>query len=70
MNGLGFRDWPDREVLKPQVFRVLWIEFKRPGEELTTSQEVMQEELMAMGQHVVTCFNDKEARAAYEAHRD
>lgn len=70
MNGLGFASWPDRLVLKPGVARVLWIEFKRPREKLTPGQALMQEYLKSMGQAVVTCHSDGEARLCYGYHRD
>jgi hypothetical protein len=70
MNGLGFRDWPDREVLKPGVKRALWIEFKRLGEHLTEGQLVMQHRLrMELGQRVVTCYTVEMAKHYYERHR-
>jgi hypothetical protein len=70
MNGLGFRDWPDRECLKPWVVTPLWVELKRLGETSTVSQLLLQERLLDLGQSVVECDTLAKAKAAYEAHRD
>lgn len=69
MNGLGFRDWPDRMVLKPGVPWPLWIEFKRPGEEQTKSQRLLAERLRAFGHSVRVCHSREDAAEAYEEHR-
>lgn len=47
MNGMGSRSWPDRMFLFQG--RVLFIEFKREGEEPTPLQKKMHEELAAQG---------------------
>lgn len=51
MNGMGFRDWPDRMVLLPGC-PVLFIEFKRRGRDATPSQADLHKELRAMGYEV------------------
>lgn len=56
MNGLGFRSWCDRLLLPPKGARigapVLWIEFKREGEEPSAKQALHHRELTARGQEV------------------
>lgn len=62
MNGLGFRDWPDRLFIPVKIAtarksvwqsQVLWVEFKKPGEVPTPSQERMHKDLRSRGQRVV-----------------
>lgn len=63
MNGLGFRDWPDRFFIPPVVRRSkqrrgsFWVEFKRPGEEPTTSQAEKIRLLRARGETVYVLDN-------------
>lgn len=67
MNGLGFRDWPDRQFFPPRdpgLSRAgrlagrrihagaIWVEFKKPGEESTDSQRIMQDDLRERGEVV------------------
>lgn len=69
MNGLGFRSWPDRAVVKPKVKPLLWIEFKRKGEPLTPLQQQCHWMLQRMGQQVITCYTVEQALIAYDLHR-
>ena len=62
MNGLGFRDWPDRLILPRRGQWVgsvpgLWVELKKPGEAPTASQAEMHQELVARGQRVAVINN-------------
>lgn len=65
MNGLGFNHWPDRLYLMPMKRKangvkpqgVLWVEFKRVGEEPTEGQGDMHRELRARGQRVEVIDN-------------
>lgn len=66
MNGLGFNHWPDRLFPLPNK-RVLWIEFKRPGQGLTEAQADLHRRLTRLGQDVIVCDNAGEAMAALEA---
>jgi hypothetical protein len=64
MNGLGYRSWPDRQFIPPEVRsgekvgvkrraqRSWWVEFKQPGEEPTPSQAQKIKELRARGEDV------------------
>lgn len=60
MNGLGFRDWPDRlfipRVRRPALTR-FWVEFKKLGAEPTPSQAKMHVDLRARGETVYVCDN-------------
>lgn len=58
MNGLGFRDWPDRLFINTGI--QVWIEFKRKGKEPTENQLAMHKWLRAMGQ-TVEVFDDRKA---------
>lgn len=59
MNGLGYMSWPDRVFLPPKTARrnapVLWVEFKREGEQASPKQTLQHVELSERGQlvHVV-----------------
>jgi hypothetical protein len=48
LNGTGYRDWPDRLIMVPGGI-TLFIEFKRPGEELRPSQQELHDEAAEMG---------------------
>jgi hypothetical protein len=73
MNGGGFRAWPDRcffpkaEGWVPGV-PVLWIEFKREGEDLTPAQAKLHGDLRERGQHVMTCWNIAQFKQALSAY--
>ena len=61
MNGLGFRDWPDRLFI-PRVnrrgkLRSFWVEFKRLGQLPTEAQGRMADDLAQRGEIVYTCDN-------------
>lgn len=61
MNGLGFRDWPDRLFI-PRVNRHgkllrFWVEFKRPGQLPTEAQSRMADDLVQRGETVYMCDN-------------
>lgn len=70
MNGLGFRAWPDRLVLKLCVLTPLWIEFKKPGETSTDDQREIQKFLRDLGHAVYECTAVQQAWAIYEKHWD
>jgi len=53
LNLQGRRGWPDRIVILPHG-RVLFVELKRPGEELQPLQRHIHEQLRDQGQLVVT----------------
>lgn len=61
MNGLGFRDWPDRLFIPPRpvkpMRRAFWVEFKRLGEEPTPAQGKRIEDLRRRGERVYVCDN-------------
>lgn len=69
MNGHGFKGWPDQLVAKPGVGRVLWVEFKREGEDLDPVQRIVVGQLRAAGQKVVVVRSLAEAQEAYRRHR-
>ena len=50
LNGLGQRDWPDRLIVAPHT--VCFVEFKRIGEVLRPTQEILVKELRARGADV------------------
>lgn len=50
MNGLGFRDWPDRLFIGKGV--IFWIEYKVRGKGPTPNQAKLHEVLRGWGQHV------------------
>ena len=61
MNGSGFRAWPDRAFMPPDMgtpwepcVPVIWVEFKRVGEDLTPAQAELQADLVRRGQRVCT----------------
>jgi len=60
MNGLGFRAWPDRLFIHWSKVSV-WIEFKRPGEDLTPDQAHLHKQLLQRGQDVKTFHTRQEA---------
>jgi len=71
MNGLGFRDWPDRLFLPPhgkRSGRRFWAEFKRIGQDLTPSQEEMHADLKARGEEVYTVRTRDEFEKILKAH--
>lgn len=60
MNGMGFRDWPDRLFIPtrgPGRRRPFWVEFKRMGEEPTPAQCLRIEDLRSRGERVYVCDN-------------
>lgn len=69
MNGLGFRHWPDQLVVKPKARRVLWLEFKREGEDIEPAQKFLFDWLRRLGQRVVVVWSLAEAQRAYLTHR-
>lgn len=66
MNGLGFRDWPDRLFIRPPrktgtrqsprrgvlYQRPVWAEFKKRGKEATPNQVLLHEFLRSCGEDV------------------
>lgn len=48
LNGMGYASWPDQLVLCPGG-AILFIEFKREGEELRPAQEELHEEALGIG---------------------
>lgn len=71
MNGLGFRDWPDRIFLPPVTSRRgrrFWAEFKRPGEEPTPAQAKMHRNLRARGEEVWVLDNKEDFEKVMRAH--
>ena len=56
MNGLGFRDWPDRLFVRPPgpsgFRRPIWVEFKRAGGRPTDAQAHLHAELRRRGDRV------------------
>lgn len=63
MNGLGFRDWPDRLILGPNRF-FCWVELKRPGEVPTAKQELMHDMLVSLDNLVIVSDSAEEAIGA------
>lgn len=59
MNGAGFRGWPDRLFLIPGL-DAFFIEYKRPGKELTKLQTDIVAELRNLGQKVYVCASTEE----------
>lgn len=56
------KGWPDRCVLLPSG-KVLWLEFKRPGDgEISKHQEYIAEELGKLGHKVAFPFSVQEAK--------
>lgn len=55
MNGLGFRSWPDRLMIPPRTRSCgpIWVEFKRPGKELTVAQAELCDDLEERGELVL-----------------
>ncbi len=71
MNGLGFRDWPDRLFIPPKgnrTRRPFWVEFKRVGEDATESQANMHADLRSRGETVYMCDNLKDFSAILDRH--
>ena len=66
MNGLGYRDWPDRLVVGPKGF-TLWVEFKREKQSLSPGQHEMMLALQARGQNYTVAYTAAQALA--ELHR-
>lgn len=60
MNGLGYRDWPDRLVVTPEGL-VLWVEFKRAGQDLRPSQQNLREELELRRQPYLLAYSAAQA---------
>lgn len=60
LNTLGRRAWPDRMILMP-AGRVIFIEFKRVGEEVTPLQKDVHEYLGKRGYDVQVFDNEEEA---------
>lgn len=67
MNGLGFRNWCDRLYVPPEqrgrmcgARRVLWVEFKKVGEQPTEAQADHHDEMRRRGQdvHVIDNLDD------------
>lgn len=54
LNGVGYRDWPDRLVMVPGG-AIIFIEFKRPGEPLRESQASLHEDAAAIGHDWNVC---------------
>lgn len=73
MNGLGFRDWPDRLFIPPVVRRrrqrsSFWVEFKKPGEVPTPSQATKIALLRARGEEVYVLDNRDDFIKVLHAH--
>ncbi len=66
MNGAGFRGWPDRLFLVPGL-DAFWIEYKRPGLNLTKLQIDIVAELRNLGQRVYICASTEETLDAIRA---
>lgn len=62
INGLGMRDWPDLLIAAPGVLCL--IEFKRPGEKPRLTQEILIQDLLALGVNVAV-FDDDSAAFAW-----
>jgi hypothetical protein len=60
MNGQGFNAWPDRLVLIPGGATV-FIEFKKPGEDLRPLQQALHDDAAAIGHKWFTCDNVEDA---------
>lgn len=64
MNGLGFRDWPDRLLIRPPRLlgkrrglvlvyrRPVWVELKKRGKQATPKQKLMHQFLRTCGEDV------------------
>lgn len=63
LNLQGRCGWPDRQVILPGG-RVLFVEFKRPGEELEPLQRHVHRQLRSLG-HAVETFDDAEEALEY-----
>jgi hypothetical protein len=63
MNLSGNNGWPDRQVWGPDG-QVVWIEFKRPGGELSKLQRYRISQLRQRN-HDVQVFDDPEKATAY-----
>ncbi len=60
MNGFGNRSWPDRLIILPNGAS-FYIEFKRPGGELSPGQAQKIKELKALKQRVYVFDNAEDA---------
>lgn len=69
MNGLGFRDWPDRLVLPSYTNIPFWLEVKKPGEEATPSQAKLHEWLRSLAYHIGVVHGLEEAKEVFHNHR-
>lgn len=56
MNGQGYRSWSDRLFLGPWG-RILWVEFKKPGEKPTELQLIHHQDMKNMGHQVLVVDN-------------
>lgn len=73
MNGLGFRDWPDRFFISPiraAHRRSFWVEFKKPGNEPTPSQAIRIADLRLRGEEVLVLDNRADFVKALDARTD
>jgi hypothetical protein len=75
MNGFGFRSWPDRLFLPPEVplgrrssASRFWVEFKRPGEDATAEQARIHKSLRLRGESVYVCHSKEEFLRALRRH--
>lgn len=77
MNGFGFNAWPDRLFLPPRVRKGaqygkrrqrFWVEFKREGEEPTTNQSDIHQDLYERGEEVHVCQTRAEFTRILNAH--
>ena len=59
MTPAGTTGWPDRLAILPRG-RVVWFEFKRPGEDATPKQKYIHAQLRTLG-HEVHVVTDAEA---------
>jgi hypothetical protein len=60
LNGMGFNSWPDRLILCPGG-AVVFIEFKKPGEDLRPAQQQLHEDVGSIGHTWYTCDNVDDA---------
>lgn len=77
MNGLGFRAWPDRLFLPPNMAapwashsKLLWVEFKKPGLAPTPAQARLHDDLLCRGQPVVVIDDYQRFKATVDAYLD
>lgn len=69
LNTLGSRGKPDQLFLSP-TGRILFVEFKKPGEEPSGLQEYWARELVKRKQIVYGCENFEHAKAIFQNHLD